>query len=55
MVQKLLYRELTQKIIGALYEVHKNLGSGFTEIIYQRAVAHELRSLGLKVDTEKKV
>ena len=53
MNDKLLYKELTQKIIGALYEVHKNLGPGLTEVMYHRAVLYELGLLRLKVDTEK--
>ncbi|HEY3251985.1 MAG TPA: GxxExxY protein [Ignavibacteria bacterium] len=36
------YKEITQKIIGAAFEVHKFLGNGFQEIIYQRALAYEL-------------
>jgi len=47
--------ELTSKIIGACIEVHKNLGSGFTEITYQRALALELKSSGLDFDREVKV
>lgn len=42
------YSELTGKIIGCGMEVHKILGNGFQEVIYQRALAlefelHELR------------
>lgn len=33
--------ELTGKIIGCAMEVHKNLGNGFQEVIYQRALAIE--------------
>jgi GxxExxY protein len=33
---------LTGKIIGCAMEVHKALGNGFQEVIYQRALAHEL-------------
>ena len=39
--------ELTSKIIGAAIEVHKNIGNGFQEIIYQRALAIELANAGL--------
>ena len=39
--------ELTGKIIGAAMEVHKVLGNGFQEVIYQRALAHELEKAGL--------
>ena len=35
------YRETTGKIIGAAMEVHKFLGNGFQEVIYQRALAIE--------------
>lgn len=38
---------LTEKIIGAAIEVHKGLGPGFQEVIYQRALELELQSLGL--------
>ena len=33
--------ELTYQIIGCAMEVHKILGSGFQEVIYQRALAIE--------------
>lgn len=34
--------ELTGKIIGCCMEVHRNLGNGFQEVIYQRALAIEM-------------
>lgn len=34
--------ELTGKIIGSAMEVHKILGNGFQEVIYQRALALEM-------------
>jgi len=37
----LKYKEITQKIIGASYDVHGFLGNGFQEVIYQRALAWE--------------
>ncbi|MBC7640783.1 MAG: GxxExxY protein, partial [Flavobacterium sp.] len=33
-----LYKEETFKIIGLLFEVHKNLGKGFSEIVYKDAL-----------------
>jgi len=39
MDDKLRYSEITGKIIGAAFEVHKFLGNGFQEVIYQRALA----------------
>ena len=35
------YSELTSRIIGCALEVHKYLGNGFQEVIYQRALAYE--------------
>ncbi|MFZ1800523.1 MAG: GxxExxY protein [Chitinophagaceae bacterium] len=47
MPDKLKYKEITEKIIGASFEVHKFLGNGFQEVIYQRALAWELSQAGL--------
>ncbi len=44
----LKYKDVTQKIIGAAFEVHKFLGNGFQEVIYQRALAIEMRKAGLE-------
>jgi len=41
------HRDLTERIIGAAFEVHKFLGNGFQEVIYQRALAHEMSRAGL--------
>lgn len=44
---ELLYKELSYAIIGASMEVHKILGPGFLEAVYQKALAHELKLRGL--------
>lgn len=44
---ELKYQDITEKIIGASFEVHKFLGNGFQEVIYQRALAWELKQVGL--------
>jgi GxxExxY protein len=46
-VVELKYQEITGKVIGAGFEVHKFLGNGFQEVIYQRALAYEMREAGL--------
>jgi GxxExxY protein len=45
---KLLYEELTYKIIGAAKEVYKELGPGFLESVYKDALCYELDKLGIK-------
>jgi len=46
------YEELTGKIIGCAMKVHSTLGPGFLESIYRKALAHELRKSGLKVELQ---
>ncbi|HEY5691058.1 MAG TPA: GxxExxY protein [Cyclobacteriaceae bacterium] len=48
----LKYKDITEKIIGASFEVHKFLGNGFQEVIYQRALAWELSQAGLSFQRE---
>ena len=49
---ELKYKDITEKIIGASYEVHNFLGNGFQEVIYQRALAYEMRKKGLEFARE---
>ncbi len=44
--------ELTGKIIGCAMEVHRILGNGFQEVIYQRALAIEMANQGLSFSRE---
>jgi len=46
------HKELTYKIIGCAMEVHKHLGNGFQELIYQRALAIEMESQGISFSRE---
>ncbi len=50
-----LYKDLTYKIIGALYEVHKELGSVHKETIYHKAVAIELSDRNIPFIEEKSI
>lgn len=48
-----LYEEETYKIIEALIEVHKNLGKGFSEIVYKDAFEYELNKINFQFEREK--
>ena len=52
MNNNLKYKDITGKIIGAAFEVHKFLGNGFQELIYQRALAIEMRKAELEFARE---
>lgn len=49
---ELKHKHITEKIIGASFEVHKFLGNGFQEVIYQRALAFEMKNAGLSFQRE---
>jgi len=44
--------ELTHKIIGCAMEVHNQMGNGFQEVIYQRALSIELTLNGIQHERE---
>ena len=46
-------KQETDMIIGACIEVHKQLGSGFLEIVYKDALEYEFRKRGIFVEREK--
>jgi GxxExxY protein len=48
-------RALTERIIGAAVCVHRELGPGFLESIYEEALSVELRLLGLTFERQKPV
>lgn len=51
----MLHKDLTEKIIAAAMQVHRTLGNGFQEVIYQRALAIELGIKGLVYEREKEM
>ena len=46
---------LAKKIIGAAIEVHRELGPGFLESIYRKALVYQLSSQGIQVEEEKAI
>ena len=53
LLNQILYKEESYKIVGACMEVHNNLGCGFLEAIYQEALAIELRDQLIPYEREK--
>ncbi len=51
-MNELKHKEITEKIIGAAFEVHNFLGNGFQEVIYQRALAWEMSQKNLNYQRE---
>ncbi len=49
---ELKYKDITEKILGASFEVHSFFGNGFQEVIYQRALAWEMRQRDLEFARE---
>ena len=47
--------EISEKIIGAAIEVHRILGPGLLESVYEEALCHELHLCGLKFLRQKNV
>ena len=52
MESKLQHADITEKIIGAAYAVYGELGYGFLESVYQKAMQVELHQAGLKCEIE---
>ncbi len=44
--------ELSHRTIGAIYEVSNELGGGFLEKVYQKALVQELRGRGIRAEAE---
>jgi len=52
---KLLHRDVTEKIIGSAFEVYNELGYGFLERVYERSLQVELIKRGSAAEMEKRV
>ena len=49
------YKELTEKIIAAAYNVYNKMGFGFLESVYEKCLLIELGKGGLKTESQKPI
>ena len=52
---KILFKELSYAVVGAAMEVHRTLGPGFLESVYEAALAHELTLRGILFEQQKRL
>jgi GxxExxY protein len=50
-----LYKDLTQEVIGAVMEVHRELGAGFLEYVYEEALCYELNLREISFERQKEL
>ena len=51
----IIHAELSYRIMGAIFAVHKELGPGFVESVYEKALVEEFRRSHLKFEQQKPV
>jgi len=49
----IIYRDLSYQIMGGIFEVHKELGPGFLESVYEKALIEEFTKKAMKVETQR--
>jgi GxxExxY protein len=52
---EILYKDLAYAVVGAAMEVHRVLGPGFLEAVYEAALAHELTLRGIPFESQKQL
>ncbi len=50
---KILYQVESYQIMGILFDVHRNLGGGFSEIVYKDALEYEFKKANIPFEREK--
>jgi len=53
MEDRILYKELSYKVLGLCMEVHSILGKGHSEVVYKDALEYELKEANIKYVREK--
>jgi len=53
--EKILYKELSYKLVGCFFEVYNRLGPGHKEDIYQKALSKEFKLQNIQYETKKRL
>lgn len=53
--KRIIYPQLSYKVMGILFKVHNKLGSSYQEKYYQRAIAKELQTQQISFEREKQI
>jgi GxxExxY protein len=53
-MEEYIYKEIYQ-IVGVLFEVHRNLGKGFSEIVYKDAIEYEFQEQSINMKEKKSI
>lgn len=54
-ITKKLVNQIAYKIVGCAIEVHKELGPGLLESLYEECLIFELKNIGLKVTSQQQI
>ena len=52
---KILYKDLSDKVIKCFYNVYDELGGGFLESVYEKSLMIELEDMGIAVENQKSI
>lgn len=50
---QIIHKDESFQIMGILFDVHNNLGEGFSEIVYKDALEYEFKKLNIPFESEK--
>jgi len=52
---EVMVNQISERIIGCAFRVMNTLGIGFLEKVYENALAHELRTAGLRITQQQAI
>jgi GxxExxY protein len=52
-MSKIIYKDESYKLMGILFDIHNNLGKGFSEIVYKDAIEYEFEKSKIFFEREK--